>query len=179
MLTYRAIRSLRSTRSKCVGLSSQSIHPVWIKPALPDHLFSRVFVSTSFHRKDDSRLQTVQQETAAKAQRAESIQLESSARKEPTDPGQQGNLLSEQVISNQEQRKADWAIIKEMSRYLWPKVGWVIEVLRSSLSDIVRVNGEHDLELGCLLGCLWAQRSPSFPSRRSHVHMLIVPAIGP
>lgn len=32
-------------------------------------------------------------------------------------------LLSEQTVSNKEQRKADWAIIKEMAQYLWPKVG--------------------------------------------------------
>ena len=25
-------------------------------------------------------------------------------------------------VSNKEQRKADWAIIKEMGRYIWPKV---------------------------------------------------------
>ena len=31
-------------------------------------------------------------------------------------------LLSEQTVSNKEQRRADWAIIKEMSTYLWPKV---------------------------------------------------------
>ena len=31
-------------------------------------------------------------------------------------------LLPEQTVSNKEQRKADWAIMKEMSRYLWPKV---------------------------------------------------------
>lgn len=31
-------------------------------------------------------------------------------------------LLKEQTVSNKEQRKADWAIMKEMSRYLWPKV---------------------------------------------------------
>lgn len=31
-------------------------------------------------------------------------------------------LLAEQTLSNREQRKADWAIMKEMSRYLWPKV---------------------------------------------------------
>ena len=31
-------------------------------------------------------------------------------------------LLTEQAVSNKEQRKADWAILKEMSRYLWPKV---------------------------------------------------------
>ncbi|ORY12587.1 iron-sulfur clusters transporter atm1, mitochondrial precursor [Clohesyomyces aquaticus] len=33
-----------------------------------------------------------------------------------TDP-----LLAEPVVTNKEQRKADWAIMKEMSRYLWPK----------------------------------------------------------
>lgn len=32
------------------------------------------------------------------------------------------SLLLEQTVSNQEQRKADWAIMKEMARYLWPKV---------------------------------------------------------
>ena len=31
-------------------------------------------------------------------------------------------LLSEKTVSTKQQRKADWAIIKEMSRYLWPKV---------------------------------------------------------
>ncbi|KAF2007666.1 iron-sulfur clusters transporter atm1, mitochondrial precursor, partial [Amniculicola lignicola CBS 123094] len=30
-------------------------------------------------------------------------------------------LLVEKVVSNKEQRKADWAIMKEMSQYLWPK----------------------------------------------------------
>lgn len=34
------------------------------------------------------------------------------------------NLLSEQTVSNKEQRKADWAIIKEMAQYLWPKDDW-------------------------------------------------------
>lgn len=30
-------------------------------------------------------------------------------------------LLAEQTVSNKEQRKADWAIIKDMAHYLWPK----------------------------------------------------------
>ncbi|KAI4186705.1 MAG: hypothetical protein L6R41_003321 [Letrouitia leprolyta] len=34
------------------------------------------------------------------------------------------NLLSEQTVTNKEQRKADWAIIKEMAQYLWPKDDW-------------------------------------------------------
>ena len=32
-----------------------------------------------------------------------------------------GPLLAEQTVSNKEQRKADWAIIKDMAHYLWPK----------------------------------------------------------
>ncbi|KAL8742317.1 MAG: hypothetical protein Q9190_005182 [Brigantiaea leucoxantha] len=31
-------------------------------------------------------------------------------------------FLSEQTLSNSEQRTADWAIMKEMAKYLWPKV---------------------------------------------------------
>lgn len=30
-------------------------------------------------------------------------------------------LLQEQLLTTKQQRKADWAIVKEMSRYLWPK----------------------------------------------------------
>jgi ABC transporter ATM len=34
------------------------------------------------------------------------------------------DLLSETTLANKEQRKADWAIIKEMAKYLWPKDDW-------------------------------------------------------
>ncbi|KAI9738337.1 MAG: Iron-sulfur clusters transporter atm1, mitochondrial [Cirrosporium novae-zelandiae] len=33
-------------------------------------------------------------------------------------------LLGEKVVSDKKQRKADWAIMKEMARYLWPKNDW-------------------------------------------------------
>ncbi len=32
------------------------------------------------------------------------------------------DLLSESVIAKKEQRQADWAIMREMTKYLWPKV---------------------------------------------------------
>lgn len=32
------------------------------------------------------------------------------------------DLLSESSIARKEQRKADWAIMREMAKYLWPKV---------------------------------------------------------
>lgn len=34
---------------------------------------------------------------------------------------QDQRILSEKVVSNKEQRRVDWEIIKDMSRYLWPK----------------------------------------------------------
>ncbi|KAI9822142.1 MAG: Iron-sulfur clusters transporter atm1, mitochondrial [Thelocarpon impressellum] len=46
----------------------------------------------------------------------ETVQKPSSAKPEPLDP-----LLSEHLVSNKQQRKADWAIMKEMAGYLWPK----------------------------------------------------------
>ncbi|KAI9764813.1 MAG: Iron-sulfur clusters transporter atm1, mitochondrial [Candelina submexicana] len=35
--------------------------------------------------------------------------------------GKQGPVLAEETVSNKDQRKADWAIMKEMVQYLWPK----------------------------------------------------------
>jgi len=37
-------------------------------------------------------------------------------------PARKDPLLAEDIKSNKEQRKADWAIMKEMATYLWPKV---------------------------------------------------------
>ncbi|RAL09662.1 ATP-binding cassette Fe/S cluster precursor transporter ATM1 [Aspergillus homomorphus CBS 101889] len=34
------------------------------------------------------------------------------------------DLLSEATVASKEQRKADWAIMKEMAKYLWPKDDW-------------------------------------------------------
>jgi ABC transporter ATM len=31
-------------------------------------------------------------------------------------------LLNEATVTTKEQRKADWEIMKEMAKYLWPKV---------------------------------------------------------
>ncbi|BCS24429.1 ATP-binding cassette Fe/S cluster precursor transporter ATM1 [Aspergillus puulaauensis] len=36
----------------------------------------------------------------------------------------QKTLLSESTVGRKEQRKADWAIMREMSKYLWPKGDW-------------------------------------------------------
>ncbi|KAF1940736.1 iron-sulfur clusters transporter atm1, mitochondrial precursor [Clathrospora elynae] len=65
----------------------------------------RVFTSSLLHRKD------------AHGQRpAPGPKPALAAKVAKADP-----LLQEQVLTNKEQRKADWAIMKEMSQYLWPR----------------------------------------------------------
>lgn len=39
-------------------------------------------------------------------------------------PEKKDDLLAEATVSSKEQRKADWAIMKEMAKYLWPKDDW-------------------------------------------------------
>ncbi|KAI4761818.1 ABC transporter-like protein [Aureobasidium sp. EXF-3400] len=73
----------------------------------------RVFTTSPWRRKDDTRVKPVTQETKVAA--AEPTKTPT-VKKETVDP-----LLAEQTVSNKEQRKADWAIIKDMAHYLWPK----------------------------------------------------------
>ena len=64
---------------------------------------------------------------------------ESVEKPKPASPGKQDGLLAEKEVSKAEQRKADWAIMKEMSKYLWPK---------NNLGTKVRVG----VSLGLLVG---------------------------
>lgn len=64
---------------------------------------TRVFATSSIHRKNGQAAPAPE-----KAKKAEPLSKED-------------KLLAEKLVSNKEQRKADWAIMKEMTRYLWPK----------------------------------------------------------
>lgn len=83
----------------------------------------RIFVTTPRHRKDAQRIQTVQQEAVQQKQPAEeSVKPEDAKKAKAAEPASKNDpLLAEQTVSNKEQRKADWAIIKDMAHYLWPK----------------------------------------------------------
>jgi ATP-binding cassette, subfamily B (MDR/TAP), member 7 len=84
----------------------------------------RVFATTPQHRKEDvARIGTVQQEAAARQPVEESVKPENVKKEKPAEPtsAKPDPLLAEQTVSNKEQRKADWAIIKNMAHYLWPK----------------------------------------------------------
>jgi ATP-binding cassette, subfamily B (MDR/TAP), member 7 len=83
-----------------------------------------VFATTPQHRKEDvARLGTIQQEATARQSAEESVKPENVKKEKPAEPTttKPDPLLAEQTVSNKEQRKADWAIIKNMAHYLWPK----------------------------------------------------------
>jgi ATP-binding cassette subfamily B (MDR/TAP) protein 7 len=84
----------------------------------------RVFATTPQHRKEDvARIQTTEKDKHARQPAEESVKPETVKKDEPAQPdtARTDPLLAEQTVTNKEQRKADWAIIKDMSHYLWPK----------------------------------------------------------
>jgi ABC transporter ATM len=103
--------------------TSQSLHgrPVG---ALTWHA-KRIFATTPRHRKSDTaRIPNVHQQVQAqiKEEAEESIKPESVKKSKEAQPASKHDpLLAEQTVSNKEQRQADWAIIKNMAHYLWPK----------------------------------------------------------
>lgn len=46
---------------------------------------------------------------------------------------QRPDLLAEATVSRKEQRKVDWAIMREMAQYLWPKVRYSNPISQASL----------------------------------------------
>ncbi|KAF1931603.1 iron-sulfur clusters transporter atm1, mitochondrial precursor [Didymella exigua CBS 183.55] len=82
---------------------------------------ARVFTSSPLHRKDVHGQRPVpgsqQVLQATKVAKPATDPAKAKAKVEKSmDP-----LLGERNLSNKEQRKADWTIIKEMTKYLWPK----------------------------------------------------------
>ncbi|MCJ1279530.1 Iron-sulfur clusters transporter atm1, mitochondrial [Puttea exsequens] len=89
-------------------------------------LLLRHITSTNHLRQNDRpTTKQTQAQPQLRPEQAENIKPESyeepNKAKVANEPPRTDALLSEQTVSNKEQRKADWAIMKEMSRYLWPK----------------------------------------------------------
>jgi hypothetical protein len=71
------------------------------------------------------------------------------------------DLLSEAAMAKKEQRSADWAIMKEMARYLWPKVllqGWKYNMASEVLTEYDRMTGVPSFEWELHFHCLWVRR---------------------
>lgn len=85
----------------------------------------RVFASTVPRLRDDSKAKTVQAEVAQRQPRAADdtpgTKPETAKRAAPAVPTARKDPLALDEKTNKEQRKADWAIMKEMAQYLWPK----------------------------------------------------------
>lgn len=84
----------------------------------------RVFTSSVYLRRDEAQARTIQHETeqrASKPKDVAEIKPETVQTEKSTGPAKQESFMAEQTVSNKEQRKADWAIIKDMAQYLWPK----------------------------------------------------------
>lgn len=70
-------------------------------------------------------------------------------------PGvKKSDLLSEATITKQEQRKADWAIMKEMAKYLWPKVQWSTCVEPKTVTKLEQDDWGTKVRVGTALSLL-------------------------
>lgn len=89
---------------------------------VPTHAASRIFTTGSRLSKNESTTRTVQNAAVHKTEADESVKPETVQKEKAVTPAiKQDSFLAEQTVSNKEQRKADWAIIKDMARYLWPR----------------------------------------------------------
>jgi hypothetical protein len=98
------------------GLRASSLS---LSARLSPYYATRVFTSSPLHRKDAHGQRPLPgSKVALQDTKAAKPANDPAAAKvvAKTDP-----LLQEQSLSTKEQRKADWAIMKEMSQYLWPK----------------------------------------------------------
>lgn len=128
-----SIRTARQTRFRWrrVGVAPSPCRPIpaELSPSTIAPPSIRVLATTVARRRDVPPSQDLQAGRAREQVVQESIKPESVEKAPESTPAppaaaagsKQDALLAEKVTSRQEQRKADWAIIREMSHYLWPK----------------------------------------------------------
>ena len=105
-------------------------HPLGISRHLPVHRackflpLRQITYTRHLQQKERPKNSQAQARVQLRPDKSESIKPESYEepnKTKPDDAPKVDALLAEQTVSNKEQRKADWAIMKEMARYLWPK----------------------------------------------------------
>lgn len=156
-------KSLRYTRTFArVSWSLQQSHQSCLRRP-----FTRAFSRTSVTKEkslstSSPQARTVTRKVPEESAKLEAIKLPTSAK--PEDASKvAAAFLAEQNVTNQEQRRADWAIMKEMAKYLWPKVwenaagiAWVADPQH-------RMTSERELGLGLLLPYSSALRYNDLP----------------
>ncbi|KAE9991172.1 hypothetical protein EG327_000354 [Venturia inaequalis] len=133
MLARRVVGGSRPAR-----YSLYSTACPWIPACLPTRRFdppiSRIFTTTPQHRKHVARIPQPKSTIPLQSEPKKAEVVSANAVKPKQDI-----LLAEENVSTAQQRKADWAILKEMTAYLWPK---------NDLNTRVRVG----VSLGLLIG---------------------------
>ncbi|EKD14229.1 uncharacterized protein L3040_003632 [Drepanopeziza brunnea f. sp. 'multigermtubi'] len=112
------IRSLH--RASCLGVRASVRPQQWSQYRAE----LRVFTSTNRVSKDDSQNTTIQGGALRKPKAAENqpgAKPETAEKVAAAIPAARKDPLALGDKTNKEQRKADWAIMKEMVKYLWPK----------------------------------------------------------
>lgn len=120
---------LRAARSPCWRAPRRLVDPRYAlsrsspRTAFYDGNQLRIFTTTGAWRKQDTgdaaaKQNPVDVATPKASQLSNAEKQKGGAAAKST----KNDLLSEKTVGDKEQRKADWAIIKEMAKYLWPKV---------------------------------------------------------
>ncbi|KAJ5448686.1 ABC transporter integral membrane type 1 [Penicillium cf. griseofulvum] len=124
---------LRAARSPC-WRTAQFAYPSFagqLRSARLNGTHLRAFTSNhkslwsqSTDNKDHASVKATSTSTSAPSQLANAniIQKPEESANAKTSPKK--DILSEPTAGKKEQRKADWAIMKEMAKYLWPKDDW-------------------------------------------------------
>ncbi|KAG4026551.1 hypothetical protein MFRU_039g00290 [Monilinia fructicola] len=118
-MSFRSLHSFHG--ASCIYARASLRHPRWAQPGIG----LRVFTSTNRRLKDVSKGSTIQGQSLGTSKGVEGIPglKPGTAKKSP--PAKPAATRKDPLVlddkTNKEQRKADWAIIKEMSQYLWPK----------------------------------------------------------
>src|SRR5277367_1630126 len=115
-------------RASCVAARSSPRSPPWrAQQDIANRVCIRIFTSTNRARRDDLRQQSrihteLQRQPSRPAEESVEKTPETARKTQPAEPATaRKDPLALEQKTNQEQRKADWAIMKEMVKYLWPK----------------------------------------------------------
>lgn len=117
-----AIRTCYHTRS-ALCLKTQTLRCA-IRSARPQIGIRQTFTSKPRLRQDDKQARTANAQHINTQSIQQGVKPENVSRAkspEVVEPVKADPLLGDQKVSNKEQRKADWAIMKDMVQYLWPK----------------------------------------------------------
>lgn len=117
---------LRAAQSPCWRTPAHHVHPLVAIPRTPRTAVQYRSQLRIFTTNGSSLRKRVSQDTTPDQKLAGSVTTSVQKPKDDEKKGsaKKGDLLSETTLGNKAQRKADWAIMKEMSKYLWPKDDW-------------------------------------------------------